>query len=305
MASMYNFSDLIENTVLPGLEATKLVKPYEDLKNTFMFDTVNDGGDRVQKKIQVTNPTNARNFTKADVDPVSPTPTYLKAHWLHKYSESPFEVSEIDLNQAMGRGDVAVENLITNAMKDCYENLINLLFDNVYARIKADILQAGTYSDAAHDRGVYTVLAVHNETAATALTYGLIRSCRNTVTNGKSVGQNLAEEYVWLIENTAFDTLEPELALLTTWNATNDGQAKDAGWAPIGKIQGVPTYKTEAMTDGDVFFLRKQDVHIREHMPRRITYVDPGRFTVKGIMRIGVTPWVERCWAHGLMTNKT
>jgi hypothetical protein len=84
----------------------------------------------------------------------------------------------------------------------------------------------------------------------------------------------------------------------------NDGQAKDAGWAPIGKIQGVPTYKTEGMTDGDVFFLRKQDVHIREHMPRQVKYVDPGRFTVKGIMRIGVTPWVEKCWAHGMMTNK-
>jgi hypothetical protein len=110
---------------------------------------------------------------------------------------------------------------------------------------------------------------------------------------------------VWLIENTAFDTLEPQLALLTSWNAVNDGQAKDAGWAPIGKIQGVPTYKTEGMTDGDVMFLHKADVHIREHMPRRITYTDPGRFSVKGIMRIGLTPWVEKAWAHGLMTNKT
>lgn len=302
---MYDYSDLIENVVLPGLEGTKLVKPYEDLKNTFNFETSNDGGDRIQKKIQVTNPTNARNFTKADVDPVSPTPTYIKAHWLHKYSESAFEVSEIELNQAKGRGDVAVENLITNAMRDCYENLINLMFDNLYARIKADILNSGTYSDAALSRTTYTVLAVHNETTSTALTYGLIRSCRNTTTNGKPVGENIADEYVWLIENTAFDTLEPELALLTTWNAVNDGSEKDAGWAPIGAIQGVPTFKTEGMTDGDVFFLRKRDVHIQEHMPRRITYVDPGRFTVKGIMRIGVTSWVEKCWAHGMMINKS
>ncbi|OHB75597.1 MAG: hypothetical protein A2Z25_14630 [Planctomycetes bacterium RBG_16_55_9] len=302
---MYDYSDLIENVVLPGLEQTKLVKPYEDLQKTFAFERKNDGGDRVQKKIQITNPSNARNFTKADVNPVSPTPTYLKAHWLHKYSENPFEVSEIDLNQARGRGDVAVENLITDAMRDCYEGLINLLFDNVYARIKADLLNSGTYSDAAINRSTYPVFAVHNEITATPLTYGLIRSCRNTTVNGKSVGENVQDEYVWLIENTAFDTLEPQLALLTTWNSTNDGQAKDAGWAPIGKIQGVPTYKTEGMTDGDVLFLRKQDVHIQEHMPRTVTYVDPGRFTIKGVIRIGVTPWVERCWAHGMMTNKT
>lgn len=302
---MYDYSDLIENVVLPGLEATKLVKPWEDMKTTFAYESKNDGGDRVQKDIQVSNPSTARNFTKADVDPVSPTPTYKKAHWLHKYTESPFEVSEIDLNQARGRGDVAVENLITGAMRDCYENLINLLFDNFYARVKADLLNSGTYSDAALNRSTYTVLAVHNEITATPLTYGLIRACRNTTTNGKPVGNNIAADYVWLIENTAFDTLEPQLALLTTWNAVNDGTAKDAGWAPIGKIQGVPTYKTEAMTDGDVFFLRKDDVHIQEHMPLRVTYVDPGRFTVKGIMRIGVTTWVEKCWAHGMMTNKT
>ena len=302
---MYDYSDLIETVLLPGLEKTKLVKPYDDLKETFNFEVANDGGDRIQKDIQVTNPTNARNFTKADVDPVSEKPTYKKAYWLHKYSESPFEVSEIDLNQARGRGDVAVENLLQNAMSNCYENLINLLFDNMYARIKADLLNSGTYSDAALDRTTYTVLAVHNETTSTALTYGLTRSCRNTVTNGKPVGADLASEYVWLIENTAFDTLEPELALLTTWNAVNDGNAKDAGWAPIGKIQGIPTYKTEGMTDGDVLFLRKQDIHLQEHMPRRVIYRDPGRFTVAGTIRIGVTTWVEKCWAHGMMTNKS
>lgn len=302
---MYDFSFLIENVVLKGLEKTKLVLPYEDLKRTFAFESKNDGGDRVQKKIQITNPSNARNFTKADVNPVSPTPTYVKAHWLHKYSESPFEVSEIDLNQAKGRGDVAVENLIKEAMTDCYENLINLLFQNVYARIKADLLNSGTYSDAALNRSTYTALAVYNETTATPLTYGLIRSCRNTVINDINEGENVQGEYVWLIENTAFDTLEPQLALLTTWNSTNDGQAKDAGWAPIGKIQGVDAYKTKGMTDGDALFLRKQDIHIQEHMPRSITYVDPGRFTIKGVMRIGVTTWVEKVFAHGMMTNKT
>jgi len=302
---MYDFSDLIENVVLPGLEGTKLVKPYEDLKKTFNFEAKNEGGDRIQKKIQVTNPDNARNFTKANTDPVSATPTYIKAHWTHKYSESAFEVSEIDINQAMGRGDVAVENLITNAMKDSYENLINLIFDNVYARIKADLLNSGTYSDAALNRSTYTVLAVHNDVTSTATTYGLIRTCRNTTTNGKPIGGDIASDYVWLIENTAFDTLEPQLALLTTWNAVNDGQKKDAGWAPIGAIQGVDTYKTEGMTDGDVLFLRKQDIHIQEHMPQHVNYTDPGRFSVKGILRIGVTPWVEKCWAHGMMTNKS
>jgi hypothetical protein len=302
---MYDYSDLISNVVLKGKEATKLVKPYEDLKSWFAFEQMNDGGPRIEKKIQATNPTNARNFTKSDVDPVSPQPTYIAAYWTHKYSESAFEVSEIDLNQARGRGDVAVENLITEAMLDCYENLINLIFDNVYARIKADLLNSGTYSDAALNRSTYTVLAVHNDVTATALTYGLLRTCRNTTVNGKPVGSNVQDEYIWLIENTAFDTVEPQLNSLTAWNATNDGQAKDAGWAPIGKISGVPCFKTEGMTDGDVLFLRRRDIHMQEHMPLRITYVDPGRFTVKGVMRIGLTPWVERCWAHGMMTNKT
>lgn len=302
---MYDYSDLISNVVMKGKEATKLVKPYEDLKTHFSFEQMNDGGPRVEKKIQATNPTNARNFTKSDVNPVSPQPTYIAAYWNHKYSESAFEVSKIDLNQARGRGDVAVENLITEAILDCYENLINLLFDNVYARIKADILNSGTYSDAALNRSTYTVLAVHNETTSTALTYGLLRSCRNSVINGKPVGSNVQDEYLWLIENTAFDTVEPQLNVLTTWNATNDGAEKDAGWAPIGKISGVPCFKTEGMTDGDVMFLRKRDIHMQEHMPFVIDYVDPGRFTVSGVMRIGLTPWVEKCWAHGLMTNKT
>jgi hypothetical protein len=301
---MYDYSDLIENVVLKGVEATKLVKPYEDLQRTFAFERMNDGGDRIQKKVQVTNPTSARNFTKSDVNPVSPTPLYRTPYWLHKYSESPFEVSKIDLNQARGRGDVAVENLITNAMLDCYENLFNVLFDNLYARIKADLLNSGTYSDGAENRTTYPVFAVHNDDTATALTYGLLRSCRNTVTNGKPVGRNVQDEYVWLIENTAFDTVEPQLQVLTVYNTTNDGATKDAGWAPIGKISGVPSFKTEGMTDGDVFFLRKRDIHMQEHMPIVIDYVDPGRFTVSGVMRIGVTSWVEKCWAHGMMTNK-
>lgn len=302
---MYDYSDLIEKVILPGKEATKLVKPYEDLKQQLAYDQINDGSDRVQKQIQITNPSNARNFTKADVDPVSAKPTYVKAYWLHKYSESPFEVSEIDLNQARGRGDVAVENLITDAMLDCYENLWNLLFDNVYARIKSDLLNSGTYSDAALSRSTYTKLAVHNDTTSTPLTYGLLRSCRNNTTNGKRITKNFGEDYIWLIENTAFDTVEPQLNMLTTWTATNDGQEKDAGWAPIGKISGVPCYKTEGFTDGDVLFLHKRDVHIREHMPFQIRYVDSGRFSVKGIMRIGVTTWVEKVWSHGMMTNKS
>lgn len=301
---MYDYSPLIETVIVPGLEKTKLVKPYEDLKSTFNFEQANDGGSQIEKSIQITNPDGARNFTKHDADPVAMKPTYIKATWEHKYSESAFEVSEIDLNQARGRGDVAIESLITDAMTDCYENMVNLLFDNTYARIKADLLNSGTYSDAALNRSTYPVFAVTNEATATALTFGLIRALRNTVTNGSPVGRNVQENYVWLVENTAFDTLEPQLSLLTTWNAVNNGSEKDAGWAPIGKIQGVPTYKTEGMTDGDVFFLRKQDVHIREHMPRTITYTDPGRFSLKGIMRIGVTTWVEKCWAHGMMTNK-
>lgn len=302
---MHDYSDLIENVLVPGLEKSKLVKPYEDLKQIFNFEQKNDGGAQIEKDIQVTNPTNARNFTKTDVDPVAPQPTYVKATWTHKYSESAFEVHEIDLNQARGRGDVAVENLINDAMTDCYENLINVIFDNLYARIKADLLNSGTYSDAALNRTTYTSLAVTNETTATALTFGLMRALRNTVTNDSPAGRNVQEDYVWLVENTAFDTVEPQLQLLTTWNAVNDGAEKDAGWAPIGKIQGVRTFKTNGMTDGDVFFLRARDVFIREHMPRSITYTDPGRFSVKGIMRIGVTPWVEKCWAHGMMTSKS
>lgn len=301
----YNFENLIENVVLPGLELTKLVKPYEDLKTTFNFQSINEGGDRIQKKIQVTNPSNARNFTKANVNPVSPTPMYVTAHWIHKYSESPFSVSKIDMNQALGRGDVAVENLVTSAMADCYENLINLLFDNVYARIKADLLNSGTYSDALLNRTAYPVFATHNDVTSTALTYGLIRTCRNTTTNGKRGNKNIASDYVWLIENTAFDTLEPQLQLLTNWNAINDGQPKDAGWAPIGKIQGVDAYKTEGMTDGDVLFLHKEDIHIVEHMPRVVDYNDPGRFAIDGTMRIGVTPYVEKVFLHGMMTNKS
>jgi hypothetical protein len=301
---MHDYSDLIENVLLPGLEKTKLVKPYEDMKALFNFEAMNDGGAQIEKDIQVTNPTTARNFTKTSVDPVAAKPTYKKATWLHKYSESAFEVSRIDLNQAEGRGDVAVENLIRDAMKECWENLNNVLFDNFYARVKADLLNSGTYSDAALNRSTYTVFAVTNDITSVALTYGLLRSLRNTVTNGSPVGRNVQSEYIWMIENTCFDTVEPQLNLLTTWNATNDGAEKDAGWAPIGKISGVPSYKTEGMTDGDVFFLRKEDIHIREHMPRTITYTDPGRFSVKGIMRIGVTTWVEKCWAHGMMINK-
>ena len=50
---MYDFSDLIENVLLPGLEKTKLVKPYEDLKNTFAFEARNDGGKQIEKDIQI------------------------------------------------------------------------------------------------------------------------------------------------------------------------------------------------------------------------------------------------------------
>jgi hypothetical protein len=302
---MYEFDSLINNVVEKKIEVVTVAKPYEDLKKIFNYEQMNDGGSAVRLNIEASHTSAARNFTRSDVDPTGGSETYVEARWDNVYTEVPMEISRIDINEAVGRGEFMVESLFTKAYKVALVDLNNKIFDNIYARIQADLLNSGTYSDAALVRATYpTALTVHNDVTATPLTYGLVRSCRSNTVNGKEVG-DIASGYVWMIEQTAWDTLEPQLQLLNTWIASPGDAMSPGGYAPIGSISGVPTYTPNGMTDGDVFFLRREDIHMRENMARITEEVQSGRFTRKWIIRIGLTPWVENCRLHGMMTNKT
>ena len=301
---MYDYSGLIKDVVLPGIEDARFYKPWDEFAANFTEDNENPGGPTWRHTIKTSSTSTARNFTKADVDPQAGSFVSAEAYWNFIYQEAAAEVHEIDINQAKGRGMMAVEKLFTDAFEDAMNDLWALIFDDVYAQIKLDLTAAGTYSDAALNRSTYPVLAPYNELTNTTITVPLVRNMQyNTQLNKTATGGNKA--YTIMMEPAVLHAFRPQAALLHTWNETSEKAGYSAGYAPVADFEGSKVTSPGGMTIGDVFFIRKPDVQIKKHMDLNVKEVtNTGRFSIKSIIRCGVNARVINVGKQGMMTNK-
>ena len=302
---MYDFdaAGLVKDVTLPGMEDARFYAPWEEFASNFTVDNINTGGPTWRHTIKTSSVSTARNFTKADVDPIAGTFDAAEAYWNFIYQEAAAEVHEIDINQAANGGVKAVENLMQNAVDDMFTDLWDLIFDDVYAQIKLDLTAAGTYSDAELSRVTYPVLVPYNETTNTQITVPFMRNCQyNTQLNKTRTGGNAA--YQFILEPAVLHALRPQVALLNTWNETNNNQGYSGGYAPLADFEGSAIKSPQGMTTGDVFFVRKADVQIKKHMDLGVKVVPSGRASIKVIGRLGVNARVINVGKQGMMTNK-
>lgn len=302
MAHDYDVAGLIRDVIVPKIEDSRFVKPYNELASQFTEDSINTGGPKITHQIITSATTNARNFTKANVDPLAGTFDAVDAYWDYTYQETAAEVFNIDINQAAKDGLKGIENLLTHSIEIEMDGLWELIYDNVYAQIKLDLTDSGTYSDAGLSRVTYPTLSTYNETTDTTITVAQMRACQFNTTfnkNGTDYGQ-----YRFVMEPTVYNQLAPQVALLQTWNQRNTGTPVKGGYAPFADFEGTPVSQVQGMTVGDVFFVRPGDVHIKQHRPLSFTTVQSGRDSVKVIMRVGINAWIENVGKQGMMTNK-
>lgn len=303
MAYDFDAAGMINDIILPQLEDARFIKPYRELADQFTEDSINTGGGTWQHQIQTSSTSNARNHTKADVDPVAGSFEQVRAYWNFIYQETAAEVFNIDINQAANGGIKGVENLLTKAISDEMDGLWELIYDDVYAQIKLDLTASGTYSDAALSRVTYPVLAPYNETTDTQITVAHMRACQyNTTLNKNNTGGYGA--YRFTMEPAVKYALQPQVALLSTWNQRNENSPVSGGYAPMADFEGTPVSSVQGMTTGDVFFTRPQDVQIKKHRELTMVPVPSGRDSVKVVMRTGIQSRVINVGKQGMMTNK-
>lgn len=303
MAYDFDVAGLINEVILPTIEDSRFVKPYRDLAGQFNEDSTNPGGDVITHQILTSTTSNARNFTKADVDPVAGSMDAVVAKWNFTYQETAAEVFNIDINQAAGEGLKGIENLLTFSIAREMDGLWSLIYDNVYAQIKADLTTAGTYSDQALSRVTYPTLALYNELTDTQITVALVRAMMFQTTFNKNTGG--PGSYNIIMEPTVYNAFKSQAALLHTWNTTGVAdQPVDMGYQPVGNFEGSPVRSIQSMTVGDVFYVRPEDVHIKQHRSLTMTPVPSGRDSIKVIIRTGINAWVENVGKQGMMTNK-
>lgn len=300
---MFDWSGIIRDVIKPGVEDSRFVKPWQDLVSRFTEDTDVRGGPNISRDIRTSATTNARNFTKADVDPIAGTQTIVTAYWTKIYQETAAEVHGIDISQGQNGGSTVVD-MVQKAIEVEMDGLWEKIYTDCMTQIKADLLASGTYSDAALNRSTYTTLAPYNEVTDTQITIGLMRACMYGTTLNKNTSP--PEGYRIIMEPAVYYPFKPQVALLHSWtiNDQGAGQPVNGGYQDIGNFEGSPLSTLQGMTTGDVFYVRPQDVYIQRHLPLEITAVQSGRYSYKFIIRTGINAYVLNVGKQGYMSNK-
>jgi hypothetical protein len=262
-------------------------------------------GNYITKEIRVSVASSARNYNKTDVDSVSGSCEFVEAKWLKIFSDATFEVSNIDISNARGRGGTnAVVNLFQDAMETQQSELWELVYENCMAQVKLDLLASGTYSAAALNRTTYPTLAPYNEVTVTPITVALTRGLMyGTDLNKKQTPRSAR---MLTMEPSVYNKFSTAAQLLNSWviNDAPAGVPQSVGWQPIGNFEGAPLGQVQGMTTGDVLYARKVDMRYHQHRPLVISVVPSGRDSVKGIMRLGINAYVLNPGLNGMMTNK-
>lgn len=300
---MYNYEALINEQILPQLEDSRFVKPYRDLVAPFTEETYNPGGPALMHQITTSTTSNARNYTKADVNAQAGSREDVVAKWNFTYQHTAAEVHNIDINQAANGGAKGVRVMLTDAIEKEMDGLWELIYDNVYAQIKADLLASGTYSDNALNRATYPTLVPYNEVTSTPITVALMRA----MMYGTRLNKNTTPKSTYRIiaEPSVYELFRPQAALLHNWNTANvNNSGVDGGYAPLDTFEGSPIMEVQSMTTGDVFYTRKQDVIITKHRALSMEPEPTGTDSMKVNIRVGINARVVNVGKQGMMTNK-
>lgn len=300
---MYDYSGIITNVVMPKLMDLRFLNPYRQLVSLGTEDTRQYGGSRITLRHQTAQTSNARNYTKADVDPVSDTTEFATAYWSKIYQEASGEAHGIDLSEARNGGLPEIENCLTKAVNDAFDGLWDLIFDDIIAQWKLDITTAGTYSDAALSRSTYARLACYNETTDTTITKSHLTAAQYNVrlyNNGID-----PKRYMWLMGPAVNYKLQPQLALQHNWNTQNvNYNPVDGGAAPLATFGGARIEEMNGLTTGDVFYLDRANAIIHQHRPLEQKIVPSGRDSIKVILRCGINGYITDPRRQALLTNK-
>ena len=298
-----NYQQLLEEVITPKITDTVFNKNYEQFESIFTKDTVQSGGEQIIDTIETSVDSTARNFDRNDVDPNGGSFVTAQGKWDKLYQDVAFEIHNIDIIEAQNGGATTVSSLFENAAARKMRDLSQLWWTNLMATLKADIDDTGAYSDASLSRSTYPTLASTVNDTDTAITLAIMRTMSNAVRLNKNTGGK--SMYTWILESQVYEKFEPLAAALHTWNVTGSaGTPIDAGYQPIGNFEGSDVISPEGMTTGDGFFLRTQDVLVRNNRPLTMEQVPSGRDSVKVIMKAGVTSRVVKPGIQGKLENK-
>ena len=288
---MYDIEAIIQDIILPDVEDLRFHKPLQELMSIGTKDKEKYSGGSIRKVIKTDGTSTARNYTRSDVDPQSGSVEHVVAEWDLIYSEGAGEAHGIDLSQAEGKGLQAVENVLREAVDDAYADLFDLMYDNCYSQIRADLLNSGTYSDASLNRTTYPVLGVYNETNNTEITVAHLQAAQFQSRFNKKVAGPVGE-YTYVLEPTVNYKIQPKIGALNTWQQNNSGaKPVDGGYAPAATFQGSPVKEIGAMTVGDVMYVHRKKVHFYMHRGLVAKVVPSGKDSVKVILRCGLNAY--------------
>jgi hypothetical protein len=301
--AVMDYQQLLEDVITPEITETVFKKNYDEMESLFTRDPLNPGGSKIIDPQRTSMDSTARNYNRDDVDPEGGSFVTVNVEWNKIYQEVAFEVHGIDESESTNDGITTVRSLITDAAMVAAMDLGELMWNNLYTRIKADIDDTNAYGDNSVSRTTYPTLASYVEDTDTPITIDILRTTSNTTRLNKNTGGK--SRYLWVMESQVYDKFEPLAAALHTWNITGQaGKPVDAGYQVIGNFEGTNVVAPQGMTTGDTFFVRPEDVLIRNHRAMTIKQVPSGRDSAKFIMRAGVTSRVKNPGFQAKLENK-
>lgn len=302
---MYDYAGLLREVIMkePEIEEAVWTKPLEQLQAIGTEDTDIKQGGTIAYDIHTSSTTPVRAHTKADVDPIAGTYTTAKASWTKIYQDTAIEVHGIDISQSGGDGP-SIRNLLRKALVAEMANLWAFVYDAIYAQWKLDLTTSGTYGSAsALNRTTYPVLAVTNETTVTPMTPGLMTDHAHTVRLNKSTEPE--EAYQWILESAVKKRLEPQVALMHTWNLEGKaGKKYDGGHQHLRTYGDTPVVSPQGMTTGDAFYGPRSSFMWQNHRPVEFRNVDAGRDAIKVVIEAGYTGYTRNIAKCGMQTGK-
>ena len=301
--AVMDYQQLLDTVINPEITETVFKKDYDEFSSLFTNDGMVTGGKTIVDTLRTAEDSTARNYTRDDVDPEGGSFTTVDASWNKTYQEVAFEVHNIDQSEQGAGGIAQIQDALMDAAKVAMDDMKQLWWNNLNTRLRADIDSTATYSDGALSRSTYPTLASYEEATDTAITIDLARTMMQSTRINKNSGPK--SNFIILMESAVYNKFEPLAAALHTWNVTGQkGMPIAAGYQPLGSFEGSDVYSPQGMTTGDVFYVRPQDVMIRNHRSLEMKQVESGRDSVKVIMRAGVTPRVKNPGFQGKMTSK-
>jgi hypothetical protein len=301
MASDYN--EWIQRVLRERTYDTVFKRNIDALRRVFPNESP-VGGDRITEKFEVARSSPAAAYTKADVNPSPASNTIIKPYWNKLFYHTAIEIEGIDISNAKN-GGTDLDLIEREAMQEA-KSLWDIIFTAFMTQIKSDVDSTATYGSGSLSRTTYPTLASYEEATDTAITLALMRGMINSTTISKNCGP--LSGYICLMEQAVYNKFRPLATAEHTLNmVTEAGRAEDMGNPEVANFDGLDILdprQTQGMTTGDVFMLRKEDVHITEHRTLEMEQVDSGRDSFKAVMRVGINLNVVHPGFQGKMTSK-